>query len=69
MRLAGFGIEKNRPIFQIEMLIYQPKANLGPVHTTPFLLVSVFVASKLQFTLLRFFTKTKRRTSVFMRSH
>ena len=42
---------------------------LGPVHTTPFLLVSVFVASKLPFTLLRFRTKTVRKTSVFVRSH
>ena len=39
--------------------------HLGPVHTTPFLLVSVFVASKLPFTLLRFCTKTERKTSVF----
>ena len=42
--------------------------DLGPVHTTPFLLVSVFVASKLSFTLLRFRTKTVRKTSVFVRS-
>ena len=41
----------------------------GPVHITPFLLVSVFVVSKLPFKLLRFRTKTERKTSVYVRSH
>ena len=62
-------MKSTRPIFKTEMLIYQSKANLGPVHTTPFLAVSVFVASKLPLTLLRFRTKTKRKTSVFVRFH
>ena len=62
------SISTDKTIIQIFSFFYfcPPSGPLCPVHTTPFLLVSLFVASKLQFTMLHFCTKTKRKTSVFV---
>ena len=42
-RLANCEIKNMRPIFKTEMLVYQSKANLGPVHTGTQSFRSIFV--------------------------
>ena len=58
-------VKKDDNLLEVKSCHLKKWSHLGPVHTTPFLLVSVFVASKLPFTLLRFHTKTERKTSRF----